>query len=120
GRRGPGRAGPAAHVPPGTPVGPRRGCGPTGVSGASTAPAVVVRDVPVVAFLVVDVPRGRLPLATADVAERVLDVVVQARRQAGVELVAVPVAVRAAGMAGLLSTGDVDLYDACRRTCLDS
>src|SRR5690606_39723746 len=91
-----------------------------GVSGASTAPAVVVRDVPVVAFLVVDVPRGRLPLATADVAERVLDVVVQARRQAGVELVAGPVAGRAAGMAGLGAAGDVDGAAARRLQRLDS
>src|SRR5690606_41598593 len=42
------------------------------------------------------------------------------RRQAGVELVAVPVAVRAAGMAGLGAAGDVDGAAARRLQRLDS
>src|SRR5690606_25700435 len=78
----------------------------------SAAAAVVVRDVPVVALVGVDVAGCGTPLrgpvtAHADVGEGVLDVVADAGVLAEVQLVAVPVRVRAGGVAGLRAAGDV-------------
>src|SRR5690606_21568588 len=80
----------------------------TRVADSRSAPAAVVeRDVPVVALEVVDVAGGGLPLAAADRGERVLHVAREAVREREVELVAVPVAVRAVRVSGFGAAGDV-------------
>src|SRR3954471_19843501 len=73
---------------------------------ASAAAAGVEEGVPVVALVGIDVAGAGLPLgvavaAQADVSERVVHVVGDAGVLAEVQLVAVPVRVRAAGVAGL-------------------
>ncbi|CAK7286161.1 hypothetical protein SGPA1_40421 [Streptomyces misionensis JCM 4497] len=78
----------------------------------SAAAAVVVEGVPVVSLVGVDVAGGRGPhrvavASQARVTEVVLDVVGDAGVLAVVELVAVPVGVRAGGVAGLGAAGDV-------------
>src|SRR5215216_5921221 len=74
----------------------------------SAAAAVVVGHVPVVGLEVVDVPGARAPLVAADVGEVVVNIVRDAGVGAVVELVAVPVAVGAAGVADLGAAGDVE------------
>src|SRR5690606_28395843 len=71
------------------------------------------RDIPVVALPRVEVAGGGLVqggavTAVADERERARDVAVDARGEADVQLVAVPVAVRAARVPGLRPAGDVD------------
>ena len=68
---------------------------PVGANEMRLAAAGVVGDVPVVAFVVVNVARRSLPLGAADVAEVVADVVADAGVLGDVDLVSVPMAVGA-------------------------